>query len=36
MFSCFQVHRLYIVDNGKPVGVLSLHDVLEELIKDYQ
>jgi len=36
MLSCFQVHRLYIVDNGKPVGVLSLHDVLEELIKDYQ
>jgi len=36
MLSCFQVHRLYIVDDGKPVGVLSLHDVLEELIKEYQ
>jgi len=35
MLSFFQVHRLYIVEGGKPVGVISLYDVLAELIKEF-
>jgi len=31
----YRVHRLYIVDEGyKPIGVISIHDVLEKIIKN--
>ena len=30
----YRVHRLYIVDDEKkPIGVVSLHDILQEVLK---
>jgi CBS domain-containing protein len=31
----YRIHRIYVVDDaGKPIGVVSLYDLLQELVKD--
>jgi CBS domain-containing protein len=36
LFSGFQVHRVFIVDNLKRVqGIITLHDVMLQVMKDF-
>jgi len=35
-FVSLNVHRMYVVDNGKPVGEITHHDVLDQLWKSFQ